>query len=66
MTRRPPRQRTGQSLTAMEVHGHFSASGSLTVVLYDRDRQRLDRSVAECARPSPRTTAPSTTRRTTS
>ena len=40
----------GQSLTAMEVQGHFFGQCSLTVVLYDRDPQRLDRSVAECAK----------------
>src|SRR5450631_1925803 len=40
----------GQSLTAMEVHGHFFGQCSLTVVLYDRDASRLDRSVAECAK----------------
>ena len=40
----------GQSLTAMEVQGHFFGQCSLTVVLYDRDAPRLDRSVAECAK----------------
>ena len=40
----------GQSLTAMEVHGHFFGPCSLTIVAYDRDAQRLDRSVAECAK----------------
>src|ERR1700693_214810 len=40
----------GQSLTAMEVQGHFFGQCSLTVVLYDRAPQRLDRSVAECAK----------------
>ena len=40
----------GQSLTAMEVQGHFFGQCSLTVVLYDRDATRLDRSVAECAK----------------
>jgi type IV secretion system protein VirB4 len=40
----------GRSLTAMEVEGHFFGWCSLTVVLYDRDRSRLDRSVAECAK----------------
>lgn len=38
----------GQSLTEMEVRGHFFGQCSLTVVAYDRDRRRLDRSVAEC------------------
>jgi type IV secretion system protein VirB4 len=40
----------GQSLTAMEVHGQFFGHCSLTIVLYDRDRSRLDRSVADCAK----------------
>jgi len=38
----------GQGLTDMEVHGHFFGLGSLTVVVYDRDIRRLDRSVADC------------------
>jgi type IV secretion/conjugal transfer VirB4 family ATPase len=38
----------GQGLTDMEVHGHFFGLGSLTVVLYDRDTRRLERSVADC------------------
>jgi len=38
----------GQSLTEMEVRGHFFGRCSLTVVAYDRDRRRLDRSVADC------------------
>src|SRR6185369_5319834 len=40
----------GQSLTAMEVEGHFFGQCSLTVVLFDRDARRVDRSVAECAK----------------
>lgn len=38
----------GQSLTEMEVRGHFFGQCSLSIVAYDRDRRRLDRSVAEC------------------
>ncbi|MEO8256852.1 MAG: hypothetical protein ABI868_05840 [Acidobacteriota bacterium] len=38
----------GQNLTALEVEGHIFGSCSLTVVAYDRDAMRLDRSVAEC------------------
>ncbi|MCC7241557.1 MAG: DUF87 domain-containing protein [Acidobacteria bacterium] len=38
----------GQSLTEMEVHGRFFGRCSLSVVVYDRDRRRLDRSVADC------------------
>ena len=37
----------GQSLTEMEVRGHFFGTCSLTLVVYDRDAQRLERSVAE-------------------
>jgi type IV secretion system protein VirB4 len=40
----------GQSLTAMEVHGHFFGSCSLTIVAFDRDRGRLDHTVAACAK----------------
>ncbi len=40
----------GQSLTEMEVHGHFFGSCSLTIIALDRDRRRLDQSVAECAK----------------
>ena len=36
----------GQSLTAMEVDGHFFGQCSLTVVVYDRDPRRVQRSVA--------------------
>ncbi len=38
----------GQALTDMEVHGHVFGLASFTVVLYDRDTRRLDRSVADC------------------
>lgn len=38
----------GQSLTEMEVRGHFFGRCSLSLVVYDRDRRRLDRSVADC------------------
>ena len=40
----------GQSLTAMEVHGHFFGACSITIALYDRDRASLDRAVAACAK----------------
>ena len=36
----------GQSLTEMEVDGHIYGTCSLTLVVYDRDAHRLDRSVA--------------------
>jgi type IV secretion system protein VirB4 len=39
----------GQSLTAMDVHGHVFGSGSFSVVLHDLDPARLDESVAACA-----------------
>lgn len=38
----------GQSLTALEVEGHVFGACSLTVVVYDRDTERLERSLAEC------------------
>ena len=38
----------GQSLTALEVEGHIFGACSLTIIAYDRDAGRLDRSVAEC------------------
>ncbi len=38
----------GTGLKEMEIHGHHFGRFSLTVVLYDRDRVRLERSVAEC------------------
>ena len=37
----------GESLTALEVHGHVFGACSLTVVAYDRDPARLDTSVAD-------------------
>jgi type IV secretion/conjugal transfer VirB4 family ATPase len=40
----------GQSLTAMEVHGHFFGACSLTIVAFDRDARRLDHTVAACAK----------------
>lgn len=40
----------GQSLTEMEVHGHFFGSCSLTIVAIDRDARRLDQTVAECVK----------------
>ena len=40
----------GQSLTAMEVHGHFFGACSITIALYDRDRAAVDRAVAACAK----------------
>ena len=40
----------GQSLTEMEVRGHFFGACSLSIVVHDRDRRRLDRSVAECVK----------------
>jgi hypothetical protein len=33
----------GQSLTEMEVRGHFFGSCSLSIVVYDRDHRRVDR-----------------------
>jgi type IV secretion system protein TrbE len=38
----------GQSLRDMEILGHYFGEFSLTVILYDWDPERLDRSVAEC------------------
>jgi type IV secretion/conjugal transfer VirB4 family ATPase len=40
----------GQGLTDMEVHGRFFGSCSLTLVLYDRDADAVNRRVAECAK----------------
>ncbi|MGH9159031.1 MAG: VirB4 family type IV secretion system protein [Vicinamibacteraceae bacterium] len=37
----------GQALTEIEVHGHFFGDLSLTIVLYDAQSDRLQRSVAE-------------------
>jgi hypothetical protein len=55
----------GQSLTEMEVRGHFFGDCSLTIVVYDCDAHRLDRSVAD-AKALPGTTEHSTRRVTTS
>jgi type IV secretion system protein VirB4 len=41
-------QEIGQALTEMEVHGHFFGACSLSVVTFDRDTERLEKSVAEC------------------
>jgi type IV secretion system protein TrbE len=38
----------GESLTELEVRGHFFGECSLSVVLFDRDPRRVDASVAEC------------------
>lgn len=40
----------GEALTELEVRGHFFGECSLTVVLYDRDPQRLDRATAEAVK----------------
>jgi type IV secretion/conjugal transfer VirB4 family ATPase len=40
----------GQSLTEMEVHGHFFGACSLTLVAVDRDARRLDQTVAACVK----------------
>jgi len=40
----------GQSLIAMEVHGHFFGSCSLTIIAFDRDPRRVAQSVAECTK----------------
>ncbi len=40
----------GQSLTEMEVHGHFFGACSLTLVAVDHDARRLDRTVAACVK----------------
>jgi type IV secretion system protein VirB4 len=40
----------GQSLTEMEVHGHFFGACSLSIAVYDRDVRRLEHSVAECVK----------------
>jgi type IV secretion system protein VirB4 len=40
----------GQSLTAMDVHGHFFGACSLTIALYDGARERVERAAAECAK----------------
>jgi hypothetical protein len=41
-------QEIGQALTEMEVHGHFFGACSLSVVTFDRNADRLEKSVAEC------------------
>src|SRR5205823_8226611 len=38
----------GACLRDMEIHGHYFGSFSLTLVLYDTDRERLNRGVADC------------------
>jgi type IV secretion system protein TrbE len=43
-------QELGQCLSDIEVHGHAFGASSLSLVLYDTDGQRLERSVAECAK----------------
>jgi type IV secretion system protein VirB4 len=40
----------GQSLTEMEVHGHFFGACSLTLAVVDRDARRLDQTVAACVK----------------
>jgi type IV secretory pathway VirB4 component len=40
----------GQSLKEMEVDGRYFGEWSMTVVLYDEERQKLDRAVAECVK----------------
>jgi type IV secretion system protein TrbE len=40
----------GESLTAMDVHGHVCGACSFTLVLHDTDPARLERSVATCAK----------------
>jgi type IV secretion/conjugal transfer VirB4 family ATPase len=40
----------GQSLTEMEVHGHFFGACSLTLVAVDHEPRRLDQTVAECVK----------------
>jgi type IV secretion system protein VirB4 len=40
----------GLSLTEMEVHGHFFGACSLTLVAVDRDRRRLDQTIAACVK----------------
>jgi type IV secretion system protein VirB4 len=38
----------GHALTALEVEGHVFGACSLTIVLFDRDRRRVEHAVAEC------------------
>jgi type IV secretion system protein VirB4 len=40
----------GQSLTAMEVHGHFFGACSLTIAVYDDAQESVERAAAECAK----------------
>jgi len=40
----------GDALTELEVNGHFFGECSLSVVVFDEDAQRLDRSVTEAAK----------------
>lgn len=40
----------GEGLTDLDVHGHVFGECSWTLVLYDRDKDRLDRSVAASAK----------------
>ena len=40
----------GLSLRELEVNGNYFGEWSMTVVLYDLDRAKLDRSVAECVK----------------
>lgn len=41
-------QELGQALVELDVHGHVFGACSLSVVLIDRDRHRLDQSAAVC------------------
>ena len=40
----------GRGLTEMEVHVHFFGACSLTLIAFDRDAHRVQRSVADCAK----------------
>ena len=40
----------GQALTDLEVHGRFFGACSLTVVVYDREAEAVERAVGECAK----------------
>lgn len=40
----------GQSLKEMEIEGNYFGEWSMTVVLYDRECQKLDHAVAECVK----------------
>ncbi len=50
----------GQSLTEMEVRGHFFGFCSLTIVVLDRDARRLDGASPNVSKPLPGTTEHST------